>query len=218
MSGAEAVAVIGIIANIISLAKFSRDVVSQIKELSESVHGVPRAFRDIETVLPLLTTTLAQTRDQIDSGIHDDHSCMALRPVLEGCERKLKQLRLLFDSFLAQERTSKFKRGLVAITRVRKYDEVKDIALALDRFVVHLTHFHTTKGVTSRDIESLRKSTTSMSLERLHTPLSKCHFLVPIQWSDDFAGREEAMAYLDSRLCLQGQYCKVAIVGLGGMG
>ena len=218
MSGAEAVAVISIIVNIINLAKFSCDVVSQIKELGENVQNVPKAFRDIQTVLPLISSTLTRTRNQVESGSFDNDTCMVLRPVLEGCENKLKRLRLLFNTFLAQERASKLKRGLVAITRIRRYDEVKEIALALDRFAAHLTHYHASKGVTSKDIESLRMATTSMSMTQSEAQLPETHFLVPVQWSDGFAGREEVMAYLESRLCLEGQYSRVAIVGLGGMG
>ena len=218
MSGVETFAVISIIANIVSLAKFSGDVVNQIKEYGENAHEVPKAYRDIQAVLPLITSTLIRTRDQVESGTLNDETCKALRPVLEGCENNLKQLKLLFSDLTVKEGASKLKRGLIAIKSMRRYDEVEKIAQALDRFVTHLTYYHSSEAVTSKDIESLRLATTSMSVKQSEALVPKTHFLVPVQQSDDFTGRKEVMEYLESRLCLEDRYCKVAIVGLGGMG
>ena len=218
MSGAEAFAVIGIIANIINLAKFSRDVISQIKRYGENAQEVPEAFRDIQAVLPLISSTLVRTRNQVECGTLDDDTCKVLRPVLEGCQKKMEQLKALFEDVMAEEGASKFKRGLMAIKSMRKDKEVKEIAQSLDRFVAHLTHYHASEGVTSRDIESLKGAMSSMSVEQLETQSPKTHFLVPVQWSEDFAGREEVMEFLHSRLCLGDRHSRVALVGLGGMG
>lgn len=218
MSGAEAVAVISVIANIIALTKLTRDVVSQIKEYGESAHQVPKAFRDIQAVLPLISTTLIVTRDKVGSGVIDDDSCKVLRPVLEGCENKLKQLKIIFNGVMAEKGASKFKRGLMAIKSMRKDKEVKDIAQALDKFVVHLTHYHASEGVSTKDIDSLKCAMVSMSVKQSETQSPKAHFLVPVQWFDDFTGREEVMKFLDQELCLSDRYSRVALVGLGGMG
>ena len=95
---------------------------------------------------------------------------------------------------------------------------MKNIARALDIFATHLTHYHVSEGVTLKDLELLNTATSSMSVGQPETCLPKIHFLVPVQWSDDFTGRDEVMAYLDSRLCLEDQHSRVALVGLGGMG
>ena len=218
MSGAEAVAVIGIISSIISLTEFSRDVISQIKEYGQNAQEVPKAFRDIQAVLPLISTTLVRTRVQVESGMLDDDTCKALKPVLEGCENKLKHLKIIFNDVMAEEGASKFKRGVMAIKSMRKDKEVKEIAHALDRFVAHLTHYHTSEGVTLKELESLKGAMSSISLNQHETQSPKTHFLVPVQWSDDFAGREEVLESLDSRLCLEDRHSRVALVGLGGMG
>lgn len=218
MSGAEAIAVFSVIANIIALSNFTRDVVSQIKEYSEGAHEVPKAFRDIQAVLPLISTTLTATRDKVGSGVIDDDSCKVLRPVLEGCENKLKQLKIIFNGVMAEKGASKFKRGLMAIKSIRKDKEVKEIARALDNFVVHLTHYHASESVSAKDIESLRRAMVSMSVKEPETPSPKAHYLVPVQWSDDFAGRKEVMELLDQKICLNDRYSRVALVGLGGMG
>ena len=218
MSGVEALAVIGVIANIINLTEFSRDVISQIKKYGENAQEVPEAFRDIQAVLPLTSSTLIRTRNQVECGTLDNDTCKVLRPVLEGCQKKLEQLNAIFKDIMAEEGASKLKRGLMTIKSIRKDKEVKEIVQALDRFVAYLTHYHASERVTTREIESLRGAMSSMSVKQPETQSPKTHFLVPVQWSDDFAGREEVMEFLDSRLCLEDRHSRVALVGLGGMG
>ena len=218
MSGVEALAVISVIANIISLTEFSSNVISQIKKYGEKAQDVPEAFRDIQTVLPLISSTLLRTQKQVECGTLDDDACKVLRPVLEGCQNRMEQLTAIFKDVMAEEGASKLKRGWMAIKSVRKDKEVKEIAQALDRYVANLTHYHVSKGVTTKDIESLKGIMSSMSVQQPETQSPKTHFLVPVQWSDDFTGRKEVMEVLDSRLCLEDRHSRVALVGLGGMG
>lgn len=218
MSGAEAVAVISIIANITAFTDFTCGVISRTKEYGENAQSVPRAFRDIKTVLPLLSSTLVRTGDRVRSGILDDDICKDLRPVLEGCEDKVKQLELIFKHVMAQEGASKAERSWLAIKSMRKEKEVKEIAQALHNAVAYLTHYHASEAATRKDLESLKLAMSSMTVEQQGTQPPKTHFLVPVQWTQDFTGRKEVMAELDSRLCLEDQYSRVALVGLGGMG
>ena len=218
MSGAEALVVISVITNIITLTEFSCDVISRIKKYGENAQEVPEAFRGIQAVLPLISSTLIRTRNQVECGMLDDDTCEVLRPVLEECQNKMEQLKAIFKDVMAEEGASKLKRGLMAIKSIRKEKEVKEIVQALDRFVTHLTHYHASEGVTTREIESLKGAMSSMSVKQPETLSPKTHFLVPVQWSDDFAGRKEVMEFLDSRLCLEDRHSRVALVGLGGMG
>ena len=220
MSGVEALAVISVIANIIALTEFSCDVVSRIKEYGDNAHEVPKAFCDIQAVLPLISSTLVRTRDQVESKSLNEDTCKALRPVLARCQDKLTQLKVIFSENMPQEGASSLKRVLMAIKSMRKDKEVKEIALALDRFVAHLVHYHVSEGVTAKEIDSLKFTMSSVSVEQPEEPLpkSQTHFVVPVQWADDFTGREEVMVYLDSRLCLEDRHSRVALVGLGGMG
>ena len=104
--------------NIVALAEFSYEVVSQIKEYGENAHEVPKSFRDIKAVLPIISSTLIRTRDQVENRSLEDDTCKALRPVLEMGESKLKELKLIFNDAIAPEGASKFKRGLIAIKSI----------------------------------------------------------------------------------------------------
>ena len=81
---------------------------------------VPKAFCDIQAVLPLVSGTLMRTRNQVESGILKDDMCKALRPILEGCENKVTQLKVNFEDVIAKESASKLKRGWMAIKSMRK--------------------------------------------------------------------------------------------------
>jgi len=50
------------------------------------------------------------------------------------------------------------------------------------------------------------------------TMRSKTYYMVPIQWSDDFTGREEILQVLSSKLCQTDKNSRVALEGLGGVG
>ena len=47
---------------------------------------------------------------------------------------------------------------------------------------------------------------------------AKIHFMVPFQRNGDFIGRESFIQSLEKKLCVPNRYCRVALVGLGGIG
>ena len=50
------------------------------------------------------------------------------------------------------------------------------------------------------------------------TSTAKVHFMVPLQRNGDLIGREECIRKLETKLCVPNKYCRVALVGLGGIG
>ena len=130
----------------------------------------------------------------------------------------MKQLELIFKKIVAQEGASKAERGRLAFKSMRKEKEVKEIAPALHDSSAYVTDYHASEAATRKDVESLRLAMSSMSVEQPETEPPKTHFLVPVQWTHDFAGREEVMTEFHSKLCLEDQSSRVALVGLGGMG
>jgi len=80
MSGVEALVVVGIIANVLALVDFSSKVLSRVDDFKGKVKDVPKAFRNLKIVLPLLADTLSRTKSRIDALEVDDTTCAALRP------------------------------------------------------------------------------------------------------------------------------------------
>lgn len=50
------------------------------------------------------------------------------------------------------------------------------------------------------------------------TSTAKVYFMVPFQKNGDFIGRQEYIQSLEKKLCVPNTYCRVALVGLGGIG
>lgn len=148
MSGAEALLVVGIIANIVQLVEFTSKVVGRVKDSAQDGHSIPKAFRNIQVTLPLLASTLRKTGDQVKSGRSDEQTCNALRPVVEACEAQMNELKAIFVQALPAEGASRWTRGWKAIASVGKDKKVDDIARSLSELRSTLIHYHVTNLAT----------------------------------------------------------------------
>lgn len=218
MSGAEALAVVGIIANIIPLVDLSRKAISRVKEYGADAQDVPKTSRDIESSLPLIVHTLSEIQRRVKDGQVLEESCKALKGVLGDCKAKLAELKIIFEEVLPQDGASRGERmwkGLVSLWQDKK---VEEISQALWRSLQSLTLFHVVAAPTIQEIQALVENTSKPDLTPSLASSVQKYFLVPTLSSKDFVGREDTMAELVSRLCLPKMHCRVAVVGLGGVG
>ncbi|RYP14834.1 hypothetical protein DL766_009577 [Monosporascus sp. MC13-8B] len=80
---AEALTVVGIVANIIQLVDFGSRVLKRLEEYQSKFGDVPEAFRHIKAELPVLLDALRQTKAAIDAGSMRDESKNALLPAVQ---------------------------------------------------------------------------------------------------------------------------------------
>ena len=218
MSGAEALAVIGIVANIIQLVDFSGKVISRIKEYSGDVHKVPKAFRETQTVLPLIANALQKIQEQVSRDQVPEEECKARQPVLKGCEAKLAELNAIFENALPENGTSMTRRGWMALLSLGKDRKVEKISKALERDLQILTNYHVISAPTALEIAASTESASNVKLGTASAPVTETYFMVPCLPMTDFTGREETTTDLEAKLCLPDRYSRVALVGLGGIG
>ena len=218
MSGAEALAVVGIIANILQLVDFSSRAISRVKEYGHDAQDVPKTFRDIQTGLPLIVHTLGEIQTRVTDGQVPEKSCKALKGVLGDCEVKLTELKIIFKRVLPQDGASKGERVWKAVMSLWQDKKVEEISRALWRSLQSLTLYHVVAAPTVRDIQSLVEKTSRMNLTSTPASAVLKYFTAPTLSSMNFVGRKEVMADLASRLCLPETHCRVAVVGLGGVG
>jgi hypothetical protein len=216
MSGAEGLAVLGIIVNIMTLADLSARALSRVKEYSDKADALPGSFREVESILPLVAGTLGRAKERAESEPCDE-TLKQLRPVFERCEKKMSQLKVIFDAALAREGASTLERGWKALKSMRKDEEVQQIAQGLHNFIALLAQRHIFATATSKEVAGLAEGMQVIALSQPVAAKPKTYFMVPVRWNDDFVGRTEILAALESKLC-KGNYCRVALVGLGGMG
>jgi hypothetical protein len=86
---AEALAVVGIVANIVQLLEFSTTVLHRLKEYQSSLGEIPRSFSQISKELPLLLHTLQQIQEAIAAGYVEIETKKALLPVIKGCQEQV---------------------------------------------------------------------------------------------------------------------------------
>jgi hypothetical protein len=89
---AEALAIVGIVANIVQLVDFSSKVLSRLKEFQSSIDEVPNSFRNVKVELPLLLDTLTHINKDISAGLIADDIQKSLLPVIEACQTQIESL------------------------------------------------------------------------------------------------------------------------------
>ena len=218
MSGAEALAVVGIIGNTIPLVDLICKAISRIKEYGAEAQDVPKASRDIESGLLLIGQTLSQIQIRVSDGQVLEESCEALKEVVGNCEAKLAELKIIFEKVSPQDGASRGERVWKAVVSLWQEKKVEGISQALWRSLQSLTLFQVLATPTIREIQALVENTSELDLTPSPVSTVQKYFLVPTLSSKDFVGRKETMAELASRLCLPKTYCRVAVVGLGGVG
>ncbi|KAL9045449.1 MAG: hypothetical protein Q9214_001508 [Letrouitia sp. 1 TL-2023] len=211
MSGVEALFILGIIANISQVVDFTNKAIERIRESGQNLRDIPKAFRDVQTTLPLLANTLSKTKQQIEAGGLDEETCKALRPVLQDCQSRIQDLNGIFEKSLPKEGSSKAMRGWKAISSLGQDRKVEEIVQLIWRHIPLLTYHCVAAPLVT--VNTATVTTRPSPAQR-----QDAHFLVPIQWAEDFTGREAQLELLNAKLCHTGKHARVALVGLGGIG
>ena len=203
MSGAEALAVLGIIANVTAVLDFSSKATNRIKECLEDAGGLPELYRKLQVLLPLMSNALRNTEQQAQAGELDASACTAIQAATEDCGKKLEDLNSILDKMVPAEGTSRWKRGLKAINSLRQDKKVEEMVNVLNNYISTFTYLHISAGPTSTQITSLLAELSFATSRGPLAPAStrKSYYIVPLQWSDDFTGRDEILKTLDSKLC-----------------
>jgi hypothetical protein len=157
MSGAEAIFLIGLIANITQLVEYTSIVIARFDDLTQDVKEVPASFRSLRDQLPLLSDTLNLISLKADTKDLDEATCVAVKPVLISFEGELIKLKVLFEHILPEDGASKTTILWKAIQSTRRDKEVENIAVSISGFVQALTlRFAVLSGLAATDSISQR--------------------------------------------------------------
>jgi hypothetical protein len=119
MSGAE---VIGIISGIIAIV----DATVKVYNAANDASGLPEAFRDVSTRLPIVSKILRTISGNLNS-IPDEEYCNAIKPVIQRCENRAIQLEKLFKDVVPQTGASRRERYVLAARTWAKGDTVESL-------------------------------------------------------------------------------------------
>jgi hypothetical protein len=137
---AEALAVVGIVANIVQLVEFGSRVLKRLEEYQSKVEDFPEVFRHIIAELPVLLDALQQTQSAIDAGSMGEKSKRVLLPALEGCKVQIRQLDELIAKALPTSSDSWIRRGRKAFGSFRYDARVGRITAVIRGYVQTLTY------------------------------------------------------------------------------
>ncbi|KAL8883244.1 MAG: hypothetical protein Q9192_007323, partial [Flavoplaca navasiana] len=180
MSGAEALVALSIIANVAAVIDLTSKIFGRIKDAGGTVQNVPKAFRDVQSTLPLLSHALKQTQRRIETGTLDEEACLALKPVLQDCFSNISELNEIFDKCLPRDGSSKFYRGWKAVISLRQDKKVEEISELIHKRVQFLTYHHVAAPASSAmatNVLSARIEATHIANEKA----PKIYSMTPVQ-------------------------------------
>jgi hypothetical protein len=137
---AEALAVVGIVANVIQLVDFGSRVLKRLEEYQSKLGDIPEAFRYIKTELPVLLDALQQTKEKIDAGCMQDKSKKALLPAIAGCAVQIKALDDIIAKALPVLGDSWTRRSRKALGSLRYDSKVEKITTVVRGYIQTLTY------------------------------------------------------------------------------
>jgi hypothetical protein len=153
---AEALAVVGIVANIVQLVDFSSKVLSRLNEFQSSVDEVPSSFRNVKVELPLLLDTLKHINKDISAGLIADEIQKSFLPVIEACQTQIESLDVVLVKTLPAPGDSRTQRTRKAISSLSQEAKIEKIGSALRSHLLALTFYY---SVASSTLQPLKGKT-----------------------------------------------------------
>ena len=169
MSGAEAIAVLGIISSVISII----DAAKQVHDGASNAVGLPEAFREVAGRLPLVTAILKSAEQPIRDGKLDEASCEAIKPLVEECKSRAKALDDMFQKVLPPDDASRLDRYIRAAKTLGKGGKVETLMKGLLDDVTLLASRHGLETATAHQLDQVENAIQELSTMEPSVPDSE---------------------------------------------
>ena len=123
MSGAEAIAILGIISSVISIV----DGTKQVYDAASNTNGLPGAFREVAARLPIVRDILDSAKRHIRGGGTEEDSYKAAKNVVEDCQARAQKLEKIFQDVIPADDSSTAERYLLAVKTMGKGNRVESL-------------------------------------------------------------------------------------------
>lgn len=141
---AEALAVMGIVANVFQICSFAADVIERLEYCLGRIDDAPRLWKDIKTTLPTLTLTVERAKVNAEADVKKLDQNQALEQLTKGCMSELKGLKDIVDHVIPKEDDTKMTKTRKALRSIIKDSKMERIRDRLDYYVTTLTNYQTT--------------------------------------------------------------------------
>jgi N-terminal domain on NACHT_NTPase and P-loop NTPases len=159
MSGAEAIAVLGVISSIISIV----DGTKQVYDAATSAEGLPEAFREVATRLPIISDILGKTERYIKEARVSADAYEGVKQVIQACQDKATKLEVLFRKVIPGENASRRERYIAAVKTLGKGNVVEKLMKGVLQDLQLLVGERSTGIATKEEIEQLARAIKDVS-------------------------------------------------------
>ena len=159
MSGAEAIAVLGVIGSIISII----DGTQKVYDAATNARGLPVAFREVADKLPIVCLILDTAKQNIGEDKVDNDSYEKVERVARDCEEKAKKLAELFDKAIPKEGASDLARYYNAVRALGRGGKVENLMKGVLEDVQLLACEHGMKTATKAQQGQILKAIAEVS-------------------------------------------------------
>lgn len=225
---AEALAIIGLVTNVIQLAQYSIEICERAKGFAKNASDLPKSFQGLQACLPMIKNSLSEIYSRIESERIDESTCQTILPVVENCESHLKELQTIFKDILPSNGASKWTYFVKAVSSMARERDVKRLADAIDQDVRLLTLYYATDGSVQAanarlmppiSVSMLNMQSVSIThLKDTDKLNAETPFLLRYARNPNFVGREAHMKDIESKLQNNASHNRVVLIGLGGIG
>ena len=122
MSGAEAIAILGVISSVIAIV----DGTKKLHDAASDTKGLPEAFREVAARHPIVQNILCSAETCISDGNTNEESCKGAKNVVIACEAKARELEQLFQKVIPAEDASGMRRYSSALRTLGKGNRVEN--------------------------------------------------------------------------------------------
>jgi hypothetical protein len=160
---AEALAVVGVVSNIVGLVDFSSKV---LHRLQSSRGEIPETFKHVKDELPILLEILHETKVAVEKGSIKEETKKALLLVVNGCQTQITLLDNLIARSLPQEEDSWRKKAVKAISSIRQDAKVNKITAILRTHIQSLTYYRVATSSTLQTASGMTGMTVYLRKQR----------------------------------------------------
>jgi hypothetical protein len=154
MSGAEFIAVAGVISSIIAIV----DGIKQVVDAASEVEGLPKAFRHASNKLPLISDILEAAKHNFEAdSVSGVEKSVIL--VIDDCNDKWRTLKNLFDRVVPDEKASRVDRYYAAAKTLGKGGKVENLMKGMMEDIQLLGSIRT---MTTTNVEKVIKTATAV--------------------------------------------------------
>ncbi|KAL9579363.1 MAG: hypothetical protein Q9212_005152 [Teloschistes hypoglaucus] len=231
MSGAEALAAVGLASNILQFIDFTTQLCVRIQEYSSAASGLPKALAQQAAHLSHLLGLFRELQEQSGEQQHQDG-------ILEPCRVQAQELADIFESLRTDSSQSRWKHAKAAFKSMKRTEKIDKLQSTLDRLVRTLSlqlQIEAKRGAdrTGTDVSKILslqsgqlgllqqiKNATSVEDDEGRSEVGpKSRWIVPLSRNSKFVGREDILEDLEELLSQKRDGSIIAVLyGLGGVG